>query len=301
MQETLKIGMIGLDTSHSTAFAQLLHDPEHPYHVPGGIITAAYPGGSPHIPLSRSRVDGFTEEMRSKYGVRIAESIAEVAEEADALMIESMDGGVHLAQFREIAPFGKPVFVDKPLALSAEEASEIRELSLRYNAPIMSCSSLRFSGAVTEALQTLEGEAVAGADCFGPMAIEPSQPGLFWYGIHTVEMLYAAMGRGCLYVTAASNDAYDFIVGEWEDGRVGTVRGNRIGNNSFGALIHGRSGTRMADVSAYPKPFYASLLDETMRFFRTGIPSLDMEETLEIIRFIEAANESRRTGKPVFL
>jgi hypothetical protein len=38
-----------------------------------------------------------------------------------------------------------------------------------------------------------------------------------------------------------------------------------------------------------------------MRMFKTGKSSIDPEETIEIIRFIEAANESRETGKSVFI
>jgi len=301
LQDTLKIGMIGLDTSHCTAFAELLHRPEHPYHVQGGRITVAYAGGSPEIPLSWSRVKGFTESLRDNYNVHIVNSVDEVVEQADALMIESMDGAVHKGLFEEIASYGKPVFIDKPLALSSQEANQIHELAIRYHTPIMSSSSLRFSGALSEALQSMDGDAIIGADCYGPMALEPSQPGLFWYGIHSVEMLYAILGKGCRSLTSAMNADYDLIVGEWADGRIGTIRGNRIGNGSFGALIHGSKGNRLADISAYPKPFYASLLEQIIQFFRTGECGMSFTETVEIIRFIEAANESRRTGQRVVI
>jgi len=40
-------------------------------------------------------------------------------------MLESADGRVHPEQFRRIAPYGKPVFIDKPLAVSVRDAEEI--------------------------------------------------------------------------------------------------------------------------------------------------------------------------------
>ena len=36
MENEIKIGMIGLDTSHVPAFTELLNDPGHKYHVPRG-------------------------------------------------------------------------------------------------------------------------------------------------------------------------------------------------------------------------------------------------------------------------
>jgi hypothetical protein len=133
------------------------------------------------------------------------------------------------------------------------------------------------------------------------MKIESPIPGLFWYGIHSVEMLYTILGKGCSHVKAATNEDFDLIVGEWKDGRIGTVRGNRKGNNQFGALIHKENASEFVDAQKGTKPHYASLLENIFKMFKTSERQIDPEETLEIIRFIEAANESRQTGKTVQL
>nr|WP_272509824.1 Gfo/Idh/MocA family oxidoreductase [Paenibacillus chitinolyticus] len=293
--------MIGLDTSHAVEFTKLLNDPEHPWHVPGGRVVIAYPGGSEDFELSRSRVRGFTEKLRGEYGVEIADSPAAVAAACDAILLESADGRVHAEQFRQITAYGKPVFVDKPLAVSSRDAGEIAALAVRHGAALLSSSSLRFAEGLTEALSDSEKGAVTGADCFGPLALEPTQPGLFWYGIHMVEMLYAALGPGCVHVTASAGESHEVVVGVWADGRIGTVRGSRAGSPAFGAVVHREGGSRAVDISADAKPFYASLLERVMELFRGGEPAVDMRETLEVIRFIEAANESRETGRRVRL
>lgn len=298
----LNIGMIGLDTSHATAFAELLHDDAHPYHVPGGRVTVAYPGGSPDFELSTSRVAGFTETLAGRYGVRIVDSPEAVAEACDAILLESADGRVHLRQLESIARYRKPVFVDKPFAVSSSDAERMRRLSERYGFPLMSCSALRYAEGLTRALAESGPDGIGdviGADCFGPMALQPTQPGLFWYGIHAAEMLYAAMGPGCVRVTAHTSPEHEAVTGEWRDGRIGAIRGNRSGNNRFGALIHGAKETRYVDVYAFDKPYYASLLERVMDMFRGGPPPIAIGETVEIVRFLEAANESRETGKPV--
>ncbi|MGA9174179.1 MAG: Gfo/Idh/MocA family oxidoreductase, partial [Thermoactinomyces sp.] len=272
----IRIGIIGLDTSHVTAFTKLLNDPSDPHHVPGGRVVAAYPGGSPDFELSFSRVEGYSRQLCEQFGVAIVDTPEAVAEQSDAILLESVDGRVHLEQFKKIAPFGKPVFIDKPFALNSADAYTMLDLAGKHNIPLMSCSALRYAEALTIAINQTDQGGIFGADCYGPMPLQPLQPGLFWYGIHTVEMLFAILGKGCIHVTAASNDDHDVAVGVWEDGRIGTVRGNRKGNNWFGALVHREKGTQFVDVNSSAKPYFASLLEHVMKMFTTGQPPVDL-------------------------
>lgn len=301
MTTTLKLGMIGLDTSHVSAFASILNNPDHPYHVPGGTIEVAYPGEpSQDFELSIGRVGKYTEELRSVYGVDIVDSAEEVAERSDAILLVSVDGRVHFELFRRIVRYGKPVFIDKPFTVDSGEAEEIVRLAAAHGVPLMSCSSLRYSAALEEQLGA-EGSAIIGADCFGPMAFEAALPEYFWYGIHAAESLFRILGKGCVSVTVTSNDTHDSIVGTWNDGRIGTLRGNRAGNGKFGALVHRVDDVAYVNVGAHPKPYYAGLLERVMEMFRTGQPDIDPAESVEIVRFLECANESRRSGTTVKL
>ncbi|OXL86334.1 oxidoreductase [Paenibacillus sp. SSG-1] len=299
--EELKVAIIGLDTSHAPLFAELLNNPDHPHHVRGGKVTAAYPGGSPDFELSIGRVDKFTAEVRDNSGVPIVQSIQEAAENADAILLLSVDGRVHLEQFRQIVPYGKPVFIDKPFAVTTRDAKAIYRLAQEHGIPLMSCSSVRWSEGLGRALDSAGQGNIIGVDTYGPMELQSTQPGFYWYGIHAADMLYRSMGKGCKEVTVTTNADHDLAVGVWEDGRVGTLRGNRKGNRRFGALIHREQGTEHVDVYADGKPYYASMLEEVIRMFQTGAAPIDMTETLEVIAFLEAANESRETGRTVKL
>ncbi|MCQ6563189.1 Gfo/Idh/MocA family protein [Paenibacillus mendelii] len=297
--DSLKIGMIGLDTSHVTAFAKLINDVNDDHHVPGGRVTIAYPGGSPDFPLSINRVEGFTEELRVQYGVEIVATPEEVAERCDAILLESADGRVHLEQFARIASYGKPVFIDKPLALTAADAEEIGRLAVQHGIPVMSASSLRYTDIMNIEIEREDGGAIIGADVHGPMSVEPTQSYYFWYGIHMAEMLFAIMGHGCEEVCAVSSESHDLITGRWKDGRIGTLRGNRSGSYQFGALVHRTGGSTYVDASSPTKPAYAGLLEQVMLMFVTGRPSLQWEDTVAIIRFLEKAEESRAKGTAV--
>src|SRR5207253_175208 len=112
----IKAGIIGLDTSHVIAFTKLLNSPKAQGALKDVRIVAAYPGGSPDIPSSKNRVEGYTAELRDKMGVDIVNSIEELLPKVDAVFLESVDGRPHLDQVRPVLQAHKRVFIDKPVA-----------------------------------------------------------------------------------------------------------------------------------------------------------------------------------------
>lgn len=292
---TLQLAMVGLDTSHVEAFAKLLHDPSHPHHVPGARIVAAYPGvPSADFALSRDRVDGYTRKLRDEFGVTIVGSEEEAAAAADAILLMSVDGRVHRGLLERLVRAGKPVFVDKPFALSSADAEAMIAAAAAHGAPLMSCSALRYAQGFLDAMSDDSKGAIIGADFYGPMAIEPTQPGFFWYGIHTAEMLVAALGPDIAAVRVSSNEDHDLLVAEFCDGRIGTLRGNRKGNGFFGGVLHREKGSAYIDVYADSKPYYIGLLENIMALCRTGVSPVPAAETLAIVRLLEKANQLRK-------
>jgi predicted dehydrogenase len=289
----LRVGIVGLDTSHVIAFTKSLNDTSSPDYVPGGRVVAAFKGGSPDVPASVTRVDKFTSELQATYNVRIVNTIAELCDLVDVVLLESVDGRVHLQQAREVLRRRKPLFIDKPMAASNADAREIARLAQETGTPWFSSSSLRFAPAYQQFLADPAHDRVLGAEAHGPASLEPTNPGLFWYGIHSVESLYTLMGPGCVSVTMTSNADYDLAVGVWKDGRIGSVKGLRKGKQDYGALIYGEKEVRYLPVKEVS---YVPLVRQIMEFFRTGKPPVAPEETLEIMAFMDAAERSRTNG-----
>lgn len=286
----LRVGMIGLDTSHAVAFARILNDPANPEHVAGAKIVAAFKGGSPDIPKSISRVEGFVNDLKKFPEIVIYDSIAELVKNVDAVMILSVDGRAHLAQAKAVFPSGKPVFIDKPVAGSLRDVLAIFQLAKETGAPCFSSSSLRYNTA-----SALKGEGygdLQGAFTYGPAEIEPHHPDLYWYGIHAVEMLYTVMGQGCTTVVRTHANNTDIVTGTWSDGRVGTMRGNRGGKSVYGVTVFGSA----AVISKVPAHSYAPLVQDMVKFFQTRIAPVAPAETIELLAFMEAADESKRRG-----
>jgi hypothetical protein len=298
--EPIRVGIIGLDTSHVTAFTALLNDPSNPNHVPGARVVAAYKGGSPDVESSATRIDRFTAELQTKWKVELVGSIEELCQKVDAVLLESVDGRPHLAQVRPVLAARKKVFIDKPFAGNYRDAREIVRLARESGTPFFSTSSLRFVAELQEMKKSEKLGTMLGAFTFSPSPTEPHHPDLFWYGIHGVEMLFTLMGAGCESVTRVHTAGADVVVGRWKDGRTGTFRGIREGKTDYGAIAFGSKSVIPSSVPM--KVDYRGLVVEIVKFFQTGVPPVSPEETLEIMAFMEAADLSKaRSGQPVNL
>ena len=185
----MRIGMIGLDTSHVIAFTKVLNDTSDPNHVPGCKVVVGYPGGSPDIESSHTRVEKYTNQLRDQYGLEIVDSIETLCEKVDVVMLESVDGRPHLEQVKPVFAAGKPVFIDKPFAGSLADAIEIFRLADKHNVPCFSSSSLRFSSGIISMRNSEKVGKVLGCDAWSPCKFEPHHPDLYWYGVHGVEIL----------------------------------------------------------------------------------------------------------------
>ena len=296
----IRVGMIGLDTSHVTAFTAILNDPSHPNHLPGMKVTAGFKGGSPDMARSYDRIEGVTKELREKWQVELVETIPELCRKVDAIMLTSVDGRTHLEQAKPVIDAGLPLFVDKPLAASYADAKEIYGLANAKNVPIFSASSVRYYADVKAvAAQSGIGE-IKGAAVWTGGLVEPGHPGLFFYGIHGVEFLYAILGPGCAEVIYETGSDQDVVVGRWKDGRMGTLRVlKRYGRGFGGALFGTKNATAVpARTGRYYAAMYSELLQRIVTFFKTGESPVPDAETLEIMAFMHAAEESRKSGRP---
>jgi len=284
----VRIGIIGCDTSHVTAFTENLNNAAAPGHIAGGRVVAAFKGGSSDIPSSATRVDQFSHTLRDKYGVKFYETIEDLCRNVDAVLLESVDGRPHLAQARPVMEAHKPLFIDKPMAGSLQDVVEILRLAKDKHVPVFSASSLRFATS-TEAVAHGSIGPVFYAETYGPCEIEPHHPDLFWYGVHGVEALCAVMGIGCRTVQRTNTSGGQIeVIGDWGDGRKGIFREDK----DFHGLAKGTKGE--CAVGSFNG--YEPLLAQIMRFFQTGVAPVGPEQTIEIFAFMEAADESKRHG-----
>lgn len=290
------MGIIGTDTSHVVAFTKILNDPASPDHLPGARVVAAYKGGSKDVESSYTRVDKYAEELRTKWKIELTPDIPSLCRKVDAVLLESVDGRVHLEQAKPVIAARKPLFIDKPLASTLEDAREIARLAKEAGVPWFSSSSLRYG----EIANTMKFADATGVTTWGPGPYEEHHHlDLSWYAIHPIELLYALMGPGCEEVARTSTPDADVVVGRWSRGRIGTIRALRP-YGGYGAIVFRPKEVIQSNPKAAAG--YRPLLVEIIKFFETRQPPVPNDETLEIFAFLDAAQRSKAEGgKPMRL
>jgi hypothetical protein len=288
----IKLGILDFDTSHAVEFTKRLNhkDVAEDQWVDGARVVIGCPGESRMAP---QRIKEYTPQME-KLGVPLVQKPEEMIGKVDGMLVESLEGGPHYERARPFLEAGIPCFIDKPFTCSVADARKIVKLAEKKKVPVFSSSSLRYAPELMEYLaDDAKHGKVVGALAYGPASLSEKQehnPGLFHYGIHAVEVLYAVMGPGCRRVTCTHEKDVDVVTGQWEGGRVASVRGIRSGQADYGCLAFTEKGVQAVPIGT--RYIYRELLKKVVGMFQTGKPPLDPAVTVELVGFIEAALKS---------
>ncbi|WP_144994830.1 Gfo/Idh/MocA family protein [Polystyrenella longa] len=305
--DPVRVGIIGFDNYQSLAFTKLWHKPPQDNAELGGLkVVAAWRGGSPDIEETLVDIDRWEPSLK-KNDVEIVDSIDEVLQQCDVVMIMTIDGRTHLKLAEQALKAHKPTYIGRPMAASFEDVIAIFDLSEKYNTPVFSCSQHRYSPGFIGMRNHPEVGEVIGCNVYGGCPTEEHHPDLFWHSIHSIEALYTIMGPGAVSVTRARTDDAELVTGVWKDGRIGSYRGIRRGALKYSATVFGDKGVAPAGIYGYAAPVngvvpkgrymgYEGLATEIAKFYRTGESPIEPDETIELFGFMEAAHESHRQG-----
>jgi virulence factor len=283
----IKLGILDFDTSHVVEFTKRLNhkDIAEEQWVDGAEVVIGCPGESK---LSPERIPGFTKTME-KLGVPLVDKPEDMIGKVDGMLIESVEGGVHYERAKPFLEAGLPCFIDKPFTCGVADAKKIVELAEKKKTVIFSSSSLRYTPDLVKFMDDKDRGKIEGVLAYGPASLHERNPGLYHYGVHAVEILYAVMGPGCQRVTCTHEKDVDVATGQWKDGRVSEVRGIRPGG-AYGFVAFTDKGVK--HIALDTKLIYRELLKKIVEFFDKKKAPVDPAETVEMMGFIEAALKS---------
>lgn len=290
----IEVGIIGLSV-HSADFTEILNTQAGGFQ--SKVVAIYHPKGKKDVEFSEEQLGNFAKRIKEK-GVSSVNSVEEVIERADAVMVLTNDGRPHLDQLVPVLETGKPVYIDKPLAENLQNVLRIFHAADNYGVKIFTSSALRFGPQNQDFRDGKVVGAVLGAHTYGPAPLQKDHTDLFWDGIHGVESLFSVMGTGCKTVSRIWSTETDLLVGEWSGDRLGSFRGIRKGKSGFGGTVFGEEGIQpIGKFEGYNK-----LVAAIDQFFLTGNLPVEARETIEIYAFMEAADESKRKGgKPIHI
>lgn len=289
----MRIGAIGIDSSHLPAFAARINTLNDAGKTRCRVTSFWNPGVDlrPHAAgttESRAVIERWRAETVNAGAVE-AGTVEELLRGVDGVMVLSVNGHRHLDLARAPLHRGMPVFVDKPLTCSISQALELAGLCERTGGRCFSASALRFAAEVGEIPRERLGRITSIEAIGGGERLEGLMAGLWFYGCHTVELVGAIWGGGVERVRAEHRVELDRVEIEYQDGRTAHLRLERPGG-AFGAKLRGTGGEHRFEVEM--SNLYAGLVSAMTKFFEGGPAPVGLTESLEMVMIVEAAHKS---------
>lgn len=197
-----KVGLIDyyLDEWHANNYPRLLHD----------VSEGRYEAFCAYAKID-SPIDGMTSrEWSKKYNVPLVDSIEEVIEACDVLIVLSPDNPEMHEELTDLPlKSGKRVYIDKTFAPDKEAALRMFANADKHNTPCYTSSALRFA----DELDTIDTDSI--------YKIYSEGSGLYdIYAIHQIEPIVRLMQTDAKRVMFVSDIDHPSMVIEFADGRL---------------------------------------------------------------------------------
>jgi len=223
-----------------------------------------------------------SQQWGEKYGVQVLDSMEEVIEKSDVLVVLSPDNPEkHVELCRLPLASGKPTYIDKTFAPTLKEAKQIFAMAEAGNTPCYSSSALYYACEYDEPRT----KAVEIIDSWGPGEFEQ-------YSVHQLEPIIALIDDAPVRVLSIGTPEYPTVLVEFAGGQRAKVAVWRS-NAGFGMNIGCRDGSGYhIDVTS---DFWEGCTRAMADFFANPVPAVPHENTLRIIAVIEAGVHAMQT------
>lgn len=209
----------------------------------------------------------------------VVNELAEMIGEVDAVILARDDPENHKEMARPFIEADVPIFIDKPLAYSAEDLDWFSAQSAAGRF-IMSCSSMRYANEVRVARQELKS--------LGKLELVTAVGKKDWkkYGIHLLEAIFAILDDPEVRsVKSVGEEDREIVHLRLEDGPDVTLHLFNEISGTFQVSLFGRNAWKLIDI----RNSYAMFRDNLIEFIRSveeGKPRLDFGKTERIVRVI---------------
>ena len=284
MADVIRVGMLGIENSHSVAYTRLWQGDVPPQERVSGarVVACLFQGRTDQDAEDEQK---FLAQLKEMGVEKVVSKPEEMLGAVDAVAVVSRDGNEHLPLAAPFLKAGLPTFVDKPMATDLKVAREIAAIAKASKAPLFSASSVRYSPEVT-AYQSQRDE-------FGTVRTGtvwcPASRDLAFYGIHAVEAMSALWGPGARWVSAFHSDEKHVAWVGYEDGAVYAVQLARYGYPGFWFTYLGEKKSGATEIHST----YVPICQAMTRMFHDRRTPLDPEISLESVAILEAFGKSR--------
>ncbi|MDR6550668.1 Gfo/Idh/MocA family oxidoreductase [Paenibacillus qinlingensis] len=274
--QTLRIGIVDLDTSHPNNWVPIIKELGHQ-------VVAVFDGGTVHE-------EGYATQFAEKHEIQmVCDALEDMVPHVDAVIIHSVNWDLHVERARPFVNAGKAILIDKPMAGNMRDIQQLLEWE-RSGARITGGSSLSVCEEAKEWHRQHDPYDEIVTVLAGCSVDE------FNYGIHAFYFLQAIMGAGIESVRSTGVHLQHQIELVWQDGRKGILSvGATQGYLPFYATIVTEHTVKHLQVDS--SRLYRSFLEASLPYLSGDIePFVSISQLLEVELAAMAAKKSLLLG-----
>ena len=219
------------------------------------------------------------KEWAKKYNVELLDSIEELVEKSDYIVVLSPDNPeMHLTLSDIPLKSGKPVYIDKTFSFNLADAKQIFENAEKHNTPCYSSSALFFA----DELKNIEKDDISRITSVGSNKNEI-------YAVHQIEQIVYLMGYDVKRVMYLGDCIQNSFLIEFDGKRYAEI--NFYNGQNFGMTIGYADGKSIK--TEINSPFFENCIKAMTEFFKTGIIPVPHKQTLTVVGIIEAGFKAK--------
>ncbi len=282
----IRIGILGTDNSHSIAFSRLFNVKGEKSHIAGARVVAIY-----GLNDKRNREVAEMGKVPT-----IVKRPTDMLGMVDAAVVDFRHGALHYKYARPFIEARIPTFIDKPFSISVAHARKMVELARRKRTPIASFSTIRLGPPVERLKKDLKGVGKVRASIItGPGSSRSEYAGVFFYGVHSVELMLEVFGNKVRSVRAADYDGSVIATVGYKTGAVVTLNIIDKARVPFSAVVFGSKGLAEYDrAGGFAGYYYGMKL--FLKMIRTGKPPIPYNDLILSVRILDAIQKSMDAG-----
>ncbi|MBN2312105.1 MAG: hypothetical protein JXR94_24215 [Candidatus Hydrogenedentes bacterium] len=279
----MKIGIIGSENSHTIAIARIINVEKK---IKG--CTVDYVWGETDEFARKAAKDGQIPT--------IVKTPRQMLGKVDAVLCDHRHPKYHLKSVWPFVEKGIPTFVDKPFCYRAAEGREFLKMANKVGTPVTSFSVLTHQQSFRRFKGKLDAiGAIKSASTWGPCDLKSKWGGVFFYGIHQVDLVLHAFGFdvAAARITRNGQDATGQLL--YPSGLIVTMGLIKEGSPGFGMNAVGTGGNVQMPIKT-DKDSYLHGVKTFTGMFKSGKRPLTDEQMLKPVQVLEALEKSLKSG-----
>ena len=215
----------------------------------------------------------------------------------DAVVVDHIHGKYHLPAARPLLEAGMPLFIDKPLCCSRTVGKRFLARAAELGVPVSSFSVMPMQAAFVALQRRVRhlGQIHAVVST-GACDVRSRYGGIFFYGIHQVEMILRLLGNDVVQAQVARGAGRNHAAAlTFRNGSMATMNLMAEGAGPFHLSVIGSKG-RIDQSIDYDESYFLPGVRAAVRMFRTGRSEQTAEDMLTPVAILEALARSSAHG-----